>query len=66
MGKPGSCPAAMVLKPHQVAVVGCCWCECVFVCMCVYGERRGGGGAGFVPGSQKLYLLLFARQLHLF
>ena len=45
MGKPGSCPAAMVLKLHQVAVVGCCWwCLCVFVrarapvcvCVCVY------------------------------
>lgn len=26
----------MVLKLHQVAVVGCCWwCLCVFVCMCL-------------------------------
>lgn len=51
MGKPESCPEAMEMKPHQVAVVGCCWwclsmCVC-FLCVCVC----------VVPGSQELYLL---------
>lgn len=35
-------------------------CLGLYACVCMRG-------AGFVPGSQKLYLLLFARQqLHLF
>lgn len=61
MGKPGSCPAAMVLKPHQVAVVGCCWCASLYVrlygCVCVLR-----GLVGVDPGSQKLCLLLFGNQ----
>lgn len=43
VGKPGSWPAAVVLKPHQVAVVGCCLWSCVFVraCVCVRGWGVG-------------------------
>lgn len=49
MGNPGSCPAAMVLKPHQVALVGRSGGG-VFMCVCMGVVVV----SDVVPGSQKL------------
>lgn len=58
MGKPGSSPAAVVLKLHQVAVVGCCR-ACVYVCLiiCTCVNTRSWCCFGTAGETRDLFLL---------